>query len=119
MDKIRATFTLAGLNAHHACKTGYASLLAGLPAGFPDDEPIPLLKALESNPVADVIWALRAVDQDIRAVLPLLAADFAESVLHIFEEAFPGDGRPSKAIDAARIGGDAYAAYAARAYAAA
>ena len=118
MDKIRATFTLAGLRAHHACTGGYAKLLASLPADFPEDQPIPLLQALDSNPVEDVIWALRTVGQDIRAVLPLLAADFADSVLHIFEGAHPDDDTPRKAIVAARTGGDTARADAA-AYAAA
>ena len=67
------------------------------------DAPVPLLACLESNPVPDVVWALRAVHQDVSSVLPLIAADFAESVLHVFEEKFPEDDRPRKAIEAARV----------------
>lgn len=34
--------------------------------------------------------------------IPLIAADIAESVLHIFEDKYPGDFRPRKAIESAR-----------------
>jgi hypothetical protein len=58
--------------------------------------------------------------------LSLLAADFAERVLHIYESKYPNDDRPRKAIEAARSGDKnaadaataataAYAAYAAAA----
>jgi hypothetical protein len=42
----------------------------------------------------------------------LAAADIAESVLHVFENAYPNDSRPRKAIEAARKG-DKDTAYAA------
>jgi hypothetical protein len=64
----------------------------------------------------DKLWvAFRLMgEQYIR----LAAADIAESVLHIYEKAYPGDNRPRLAIEAARSGNkeaaDA-AAYAARA----
>ena len=47
--------------------------------------------------------------------LRLVAADFAERVLHIFESKYPNDDRPRKAIEAARLSdfSGAYAAYAA------
>jgi hypothetical protein len=66
-----------------------------------DDEPLAILAILESNGINDALWALRAVDgkdRDIR----LMAADFAESVLHLFEAKFPNDDRPMKSIQAAR-----------------
>jgi hypothetical protein len=39
-----------------------------------------------------------------REKLQLLAADFAERVLHIYESKYPNDDRPRKAIEAARGG---------------
>ena len=55
--------------------------------------------------------------------LRLIAADFAERVLHLFENKYPNDDRPRKAIEATRNGNitdaAAYAASAAAAYAAA
>ena len=65
----------------------------------------------------DKKWVfVRSID---KSKLRLVAADFAERVLHIFESKYPNDDRPRKAIEAAR-GGDKAAAYAAyAAYAAA
>jgi hypothetical protein len=43
--------------------------------------------------------------------LRLVAADIAETILHIYESKYPGDLRPRKAIEAARKGDrNAYAA---------
>ena len=50
--------------------------------------------------------------------LRLVAADFAERVLHIYESKYPNDDRPRKAIEAARNGNITDAAFAARADAA-
>ena len=103
MTKIFATISLNSLLVHAPCRSGLASFKVKF--GHLDPEaPVPLLACLESNSVRDVIWALRAVHQDISAVIPLIAADFAESVLHLFEEKFPDDDRPRKAIEAARSG---------------
>jgi hypothetical protein len=58
-----------------------------------------------------------AADRDALLTLPrrhvvLLAADWAEDVLHVYESACPGDDRPRRAVEAARWGGgrSAYAA---------
>ena len=72
---------------------------------------------------ADKKWVfVRSID---KSKLRLVAADFAERVLHIFESKYPNDDRPRKAIEAARNGKaaayasyDAFAARAAAAYAA-
>jgi hypothetical protein len=45
--------------------------------------------------------------------LRLVAADFAERVLHIYESKYPNDDRPRKAIEFARKGATATAAHAA------
>ena len=49
-----------------------------------------------------MIWALRATVENSVVVTRLVAADFAESVLHIFEEKYPDDSRPRAAIAAVR-----------------
>jgi hypothetical protein len=67
----------------------------------------------------DKKWVfVRSID---KSKLRLVAADFAERVLHIYENKYPTDDRPRKAIEAARSGDAAAAAYAAAdaAYAAA
>jgi len=118
MNKIFATVSLKSILVHIPCSSGIASFKTKF-GHLDPDTPIPLLACLESNSVQDVIWALRAVHQDISAVIPLIAADFAESVLHLFEEKFPNDDRPRKAIEAARSGerkkarAASYASYAA------
>lgn len=103
MNKVFATVSLNSILNQNPCEEGLEAFK--LKFGHLDpDTPAPLLACLESNSVPDVIWALRAVHQDISSVLPLLCADFAESALHIFEEKFPEDDRPRKAIEAARSG---------------
>jgi len=50
----------------------------------------------------DKVWVfVRSIDKD---KLRLVAADFAERVLHIYESKYPNDDRPRKAIEAARRG---------------
>ena len=66
----------------------------------------------------DKKWVfVRSIDND---KLRLVAADFAERVLHIYENKYPNDDLPRKSIEAARSANnaytaadDAYAAYAA------
>ena len=96
-----ATVSLNSILAHAPCKSGLEAFKLKF-GNLDPATPIPLITCLESNSVSDVIWGLRAVHQDISSVIPLIAADFAESVLHIFEGKFPSDDRPRKAIEAAR-----------------
>ena len=114
MNKIFATVSLTTILAHDPCDDGLHNFKKVF-GHLDPDTPVPLLACLESNYVPDVIWALRAVHQDISAVIPLIAADFAESALHIFEGKIPGDDRPRKAIEAARSGDKEEARHAARA----
>lgn len=100
--KVALHTTLSLLKQNDACESGYGLLVAHLGTDWPDDKPINLLTCLESNPVADVIWALRATTKNCDVVARLMAADFAESVLHIYEAAYANDRRPRDAIEAAR-----------------
>jgi hypothetical protein len=70
--------------------------------GFDPDAPINLLRILELNGIYDCIWSLRATEQNCETIKRLFAADCAESVLHIYEDQYPGDDRPRLAIEAAR-----------------
>lgn len=68
--------------------------------------------SLEHLTHSDKLWVyFRLIP---REVVPHVAADFVERVVHIYEEAFPDDLRPRRAIQAARSG-DRKAAYAASA----
>lgn len=53
--------TLREISQHDPCSTGWNSLLAHLGKVEADDEPLPLLKVLESNGVVDTLWCFRAV----------------------------------------------------------
>jgi hypothetical protein len=93
--------TLNKIKEQSPCEEGWIKLLSFLNKIEADDEPLELKTILESNGTADTIWALRTVE-DYDKEIRLMAADFAESVLHIFEEKYPEDKRPRKAINAAR-----------------
>ena len=66
-----------------------------------DDAPLSLLTILASNGLDDALWALRAVDGYDREIR-LLACDFAEHVLPIWEAQYPDDNRPRTCIETAR-----------------
>jgi len=95
--------TLNRLRAHNPCVSGYATLLASLGGpSYDPDAPINLLHILASNGVEDCLWALRATIQDSEQVARLMASDFAELALPIFERARPTDARPRNTIAVAR-----------------
>ena len=114
-EKIKLTTTLALLRQHSACESGYKKLRKHLGMKWPDDKPINLLAILKNNGVQDMLWCIRATVEpytDHRKFLCNMYADFAESVLPIYETKYPNDERPRKAIEAARSGNAAAAAYA-------
>lgn len=93
--------TLNQIRAHHPCAGGWEKLLAHLGKVKSDDEPLAILTILESNGLEDALWALRAVEGKDREIR-LMACDFAESVLGLFEKKHPDDKRPREAIEVAR-----------------
>ena len=77
-----------------------AKALGGIKA-YGRDTPITLLQILDINGLDDALWALRACpDSDTFA--RLLACDYAEHVLRIFETRYPDDYRPREAIAVSR-----------------
>ncbi len=95
--------TFRKLHDAGACKERYrflAKALGGIKA-YGRDTPITLLQILDINGLDDALWALRACD-DAEVFSRLLACDYAEHVLHLFEAQCPGDDRPHKAIEVAR-----------------
>jgi len=93
--------TLNKILSHDPCEDGWEKLLTHLGKTEADDEPLSIRTILDSNGIEHAIWALRAVD-DHKREIRLFAADCAESVLHIYENAHPDDDRHRKAIEAAR-----------------
>ena len=99
----RLTTTLNRLKGAEACADRYKFLVKGLGGGeFDHDAPINLLTILDLNGVDDCLWALCATIENSDTVSRLMAADFAESVLHLYEKSYPEDKRPRLAIEAAR-----------------
>jgi len=100
--KTKLTTTLKLLRQHGACTDGYKKLRQSLGAAWPAGKPINLLHILKSNGVQDMMWCLRATEQDCLRERYLICADMAESVLHLFTAQYPADARPALAIQAAR-----------------
>ena len=98
--------TLRLLREHHACEDRYTVLRKALPPRYGSNTPIPISRILESNGLDDALWALRAMGNDQAlerdSFCRLLASDYAEHVLHLYERRYPGDTRPRQAIDVAR-----------------
>jgi len=69
------TTTFKLLRKHNACKDRYTVLREALTRG--DDEPITLIEILDSNGLADALWALRAVPDEQAAERDKLARLFA------------------------------------------
>jgi len=111
------TFKLA--RDANACTTSYRQFArhVGGVRKYGPDSPIPLTDILEVCGFDDALWALRcATEPELAEELSRhLAADFAEHVLHIFEDKYPGDDSPRKAIQAARLYADGDITAAARA----
>ena len=104
MKKIVLVTSLYSLRKHNACADRYDHLVSKLGPDYGDKTPINLLDILKHNGTADCLWALCAVVKhpDGDKVMRLMAADFAEAVLPIYEKKYPNDDRPRKAIKAAR-----------------
>jgi hypothetical protein len=76
-------------------------LLTALGTDYPYDKPINLLSILESNGLDDALWALRATEQNCDKIARLMAADFAELALPIWQK-YSQAKQPELAIRAAR-----------------
>ena len=99
---MKLTTTLNKIRSCGPCTSGWKKLLVHLGSDFNPDAEINLLTVLESNGVADMLWTLRATEQDSKRIASQLAIEFAEQALPIFEQRRPNDERPRRAIQAAR-----------------
>jgi hypothetical protein len=102
VEAVLLTTSLYRLRKFHACESRYSHLVSALGEDYGDKTPINLLRILEANGVEDCLWALCATDQNCDMVARLMAADFAEGVLPLYEQRYPNDTRPRAAIQAAR-----------------
>jgi len=96
--------TFRKLKEAGACISSYRKLAKALFSvrTYGRDTLIPLDKILEVCGFKDTLWSLRATVEDSDKFNRLLACDYAEHVLHIYEERYPDDNRPRTAIDVAR-----------------
>lgn len=96
------TITLNLIRSHSPCKDGWDKLLGSLGKTKADDEPLAFSRILESNGLGDALWYLLSIspmhDREIR----VLACDYAERVLHVYEEKYPDDIHPRVAIETSR-----------------
>ena len=105
--------TLNLVKKHHLDSSSSRKLRRALGKEWGVNDKIPLTRILDANGMEDAIWALRAVPdsrkEERNRLCCLLALDFAEHVLFVFEEIFPGDDRLRQVIQAARdfVGGKA------------
>ena len=104
MKKIVLVTSLCRLRKFNACSGRYAHLVDKLGPEWGDKDDINLLDILKHNGTDDCLWALYATVKhpEVYRVIRLMAADFAEAVLPIYEKEYPKDDRPRKAIKAAR-----------------
>lgn len=104
IKKIALKTSLYRLRKHNACSDRYAHLKDKLGPEWGDKDEINLLDILDHNGVSDCLWALCAVVKHPEGdrVMRLMACDFAEAVLPIFEKEYPDDKRPANAIKVAR-----------------
>ena len=98
---MKITTTLNRIKSNSPCQEGWIKLLTFLNKTKADDEELDLLTILESNGSEDCIWAFRCTDNH-NSIYRHISADFAESVLYIFEKEYPNDNRPRLSIQAAR-----------------
>ena len=102
-EPVMPTTSFRLLHDAGACKERYrflAKALGGIKA-YGVNTPITLLQILNINGFDDALWALMACD-DAETFSRLLACDYAEHVLHIFEAKYPDDDKPRKAIEVSR-----------------
>ena len=95
--------TFRRLEEAGACKERYLFLAKNLGGikKYGKDTPITLKQILDINGLDDALWALRACN-DAEKFSRLLACDYAERVLSIWEAQYPEDDRPRKAIEVSR-----------------
>ena len=98
---MKTTLNAKELKELDACEEGYNKFVSAH-----GDKTVTLSEAFESNGWYDIWWYINKVGESFldqqNKDFRLLAADYAERVLHMFEYWYPEDQRPRLAIKAAR-----------------
>ena len=101
-EELPITTTLNAIRERSPCEDGWEKLLKHLGKKKADDEPLAFSTILESNGLDDALWCLRSLPEKYHGRIWLMACDFAERVLHIYEKRYSGDKRPRVAIETSR-----------------
>ena len=94
------TTTLRAIRKHRPCQPGWENLLTNLGKTKADDEPLEMVRILESNGLEDALWCLRALGQEHHKLIVSLACDFAERALKFAPE---GELRPAECLHITRL----------------
>ena len=97
--------TLKLLKRYQACEPSFTQFRAQV-GDVPDNQLIPLTRVLELRGLEETLWAFCAVpkteQRDRDRISRLLACDYAERVLPLYETQFPGDTRSRDCIAVSR-----------------
>lgn len=93
------TTTLNRIRSRGPCDYGWTTLLKFLGKTKGDDEPLSFLTIMESNGLADALWALDCIPDEFKLKVHLLACTYAEKVVHYLPR---WDNRPRLALEAAK-----------------
>ena len=100
------TTTFKELHGWGACRPGYRKLAKGLGGirTYGRTTPVKLSQVLDICGIEDCFWVLdrATLDKSYAPEIRLLICDYAELILPIFEDKYPGDSRPRAAIETAR-----------------
>jgi hypothetical protein len=94
--------TLNDIKSKSPCENGYKKLLKSFDKTSADDTEVSIQHLLNSNGIDNTLWVIYNCIPDRIMDKRNMCADFAESVLHIFEEQYPNDKRPRQAIEICR-----------------
>lgn len=97
--------TLNIIRAAKLCANSWQKRCENLPLELDHNAHISFLHILETNNIWDALWALRFVlpeqEKERNTQARLLACDYAQDVMYIFEAQYPSDKRPQLCIDEA------------------
>lgn len=101
--------TLNKIRSNSPCYTGWEKLLKSMGKTKADNSRVLIAHLLDSNGINDTLWVISECIPDELEKKRNMVADLtdpaikaAESVLHIFENKYPGDKRPRNAIENAK-----------------
>jgi hypothetical protein len=89
--------TLNAIREHSPCTCGWEKLLKHLGKTKADDEPLPLLRVLDSNGIEDTLWCFRALGPEHERWARLTVCDLVQPAMK-----YTTDPRPQKALDVSR-----------------